>query len=106
MSISAITKNVEELVPVVLARAGYEKRRIETAGSDQQEYSPVLSVLMEGIKKVRQGETLRVEICTGISSMNVLAAQQGDPRLRLEKFFSSMVGVLNCHSALGVQTCL
>lgn len=57
LSVSILTKNVEELVPVVLARAGFERRRLEAAseGGQEEAFDRVMAVLMEGIGKVREG---------------------------------------------------
>ncbi|THG99405.1 hypothetical protein EW026_g2934 [Hermanssonia centrifuga] len=71
IAISVLNQNVEELVPVVLARAGWERRRAEK-GKTEEPYTVIVQILMDGIEKVRKASPL------------------GDPRLRLEKFFSAL----------------
>ncbi|PSR71958.1 hypothetical protein PHLCEN_2v12168 [Hermanssonia centrifuga] len=71
IAIPVLNQNVEELVPVVLARAGWERRRAEK-GKTEEAYTVIVQILMDGIEKVRKASPL------------------GDPRLRLEKFFSAL----------------
>ncbi|CAL1712564.1 unnamed protein product [Somion occarium] len=71
LSFPPIHKDVEALVSLILARAGYEKRRVD-AEEGEDALETLVQVLIEGIAKVRQ------------------AARSGDPRLRLEKFFGSV----------------
>ncbi|KAL5482584.1 PRP24 [Sanghuangporus weigelae] len=71
-STGLLQKDIEDIVPVVLARAGLIKRTI--MGNDEVEDSVQLlfDVLSEGIARVRQ------------------ASRQGDPRFRLEKFLAEL----------------
>ncbi|KAL5501649.1 PRP24 [Sanghuangporus vaninii] len=71
-STGLLQKDVEDIVPVVVARAGLIKRTI--MGNDEVEDSVQLlfDVLSEGIARVRQ------------------ASRQGDPRFRLEKFLAEL----------------
>ncbi|KAI0916773.1 hypothetical protein AcW1_007863 [Taiwanofungus camphoratus] len=69
-SIGPLQSEVEQLVPVILARAGYEKRQIEAGKSGEDGFNILVEVLMDGINRVRK------------------ASPSGDPRLRIEKYFS------------------
>ncbi|KAH9851597.1 RNA-binding protein Prp24 [Lenzites betulinus] len=69
-SIAPLQSDIEQLVPTVLARAGFEKRLIE-AGGDQV-YETLIQIVMDGISKVRK------------------ASKTGDARLRLEKYLSGV----------------
>ncbi|KAJ3554397.1 hypothetical protein NM688_g3135 [Phlebia brevispora] len=73
-SIPIVSSNVEELVPLVLAMASSERRRLDSASEEEQEqiFNHIVSVLTDGIAKVHK------------------ASRQGDARLRLEKFFSAL----------------
>ena len=99
MSVSALTKSVEELVPIALARAGWEKRRVEaeTGGEEAEEqgrdFTPVMTVVLEAIAKVRKGELDQLSMRRISLSRGFAASSEGDPRLRLEKYFSSLVCV-------------
>lgn len=66
MAIPILTKNVDELVPVVLARAACEKRTAEATADEGQDFTPVATILLEGIGKVREGLISRPDagICT------------------------------------------
>lgn len=76
MSTNLLQKDVEQSVPVVLARVGYEKRRLEdeTAGWSSLEFSSqlltnalpdengandMLQVLQDGIASTRRGVCCR-----------------------------------------------
>ncbi|KAK7690329.1 hypothetical protein QCA50_006986 [Cerrena zonata] len=74
-----ILKDVEALVQVTLSRASYEKRRFDNEGGDDV-LETLFQLLIEGITRVRQ------------------ASPAGDPRLRLEKFFSAL-----CHEQEALQ---
>ncbi|KAI0056538.1 hypothetical protein BV25DRAFT_1893853 [Artomyces pyxidatus] len=63
-----LQKDPEQIVPVVLSRAGYEHRRIQAQGPTDDAAQDIYSLLESGIKLVRT------------------ASQTGDPRFRLEKF--------------------
>ncbi|KAF4617844.1 hypothetical protein D9613_006080 [Agrocybe pediades] len=74
-----ITTDVEQLVPVVLARAAYERRLLE-AGADEDALPTLIGVLDSGI-----GQAYK-------------ASKAIDPKLRLEKFLASIyerVGLLD-----------
>ncbi|KAI3616179.1 rna-binding protein prp24 [Moniliophthora roreri] len=62
----------EQIIPVTLARAGYEKRRIEAETSDDETLPTLIGVLENGIEMVRA------------------ASSAGDPRLRLERYLSEV----------------
>ncbi|KZT09316.1 RNA-binding protein Prp24 [Laetiporus sulphureus 93-53] len=70
-TITPLQSDVEQLVPVVLARAGYEKRQFE-AGETEQGFDTLIEVVMDGVTRVRK------------------VSPSGDLRLRIEKFFSSV----------------
>ncbi|KAI0632486.1 RNA-binding protein Prp24 [Trametes polyzona] len=71
-SIAPLQADVEQLVPTVLARAGFEKRLIEAGKAGEDGYANLLQILMDGISRVRR------------------ASKTGDPRLRLEKYLSAI----------------
>ena len=50
--------DVEQIVPVVLARAGYEKRRIAGDGEDEEprDLTPAIKIAEEGIATIRKCE--------------------------------------------------
>ncbi|VDB84644.1 unnamed protein product [Peniophora sp. CBMAI 1063] len=63
-------KDPEEIVPVVLARAGYEKRMLlSDQGDAETRLGNLLTVLEDGLQRVRD------------------ASKSGDPRFRIERFF-------------------
>ncbi|THH27765.1 hypothetical protein EUX98_g6425 [Antrodiella citrinella] len=68
MRFTPLQKDVEQLVPIILARAGFEKRQVDGQEDDEQ-YLPLMRILLDGMRTVRKG---------------------GDPRLRLEKYFSQV----------------
>ncbi|KZT64612.1 hypothetical protein DAEQUDRAFT_717745 [Daedalea quercina L-15889] len=70
-TIRPLQVDVEQLLPVVLARAGYEKRLVEAGRTDEEGFNILVDVVMDGIARIR-------------------ASPPGDPRLRLEKFFSGI----------------
>lgn len=45
----------EQIVPLVLARAGAEKRAIETGRGDENAFSTLIKVVEDGLVMVRQG---------------------------------------------------
>ncbi|OBZ68772.1 hypothetical protein A0H81_11060 [Grifola frondosa] len=71
-AIGPLQSNVEQLIPVIIARAGYEKRRVEAGKGGEEGFNALLEILMSGIVRVRK------------------ASPSGDPRLRLEKYFSTI----------------
>ncbi|KAG9315935.1 hypothetical protein JVU11DRAFT_3587 [Chiua virens] len=62
----------EQIIPLVLARAGAEKRAIEAGKMDENALSTLIKVVEDGIAMVRQ------------------ASKTGDQRFRLEKFLSEL----------------
>ncbi|GBE83236.1 predicted protein [Sparassis crispa] len=71
-SIAPLQYDVEQLVPVIVARAGYEKRRLGGSDEDEKTYDSFVELVLDGINRVRKASTA------------------GDPRLRLEKYFSAV----------------
>ncbi|KAJ3867729.1 hypothetical protein EV359DRAFT_61240 [Lentinula novae-zelandiae] len=62
-----LLQNVEQLVALILARAGFEKRLIDLGLSDDETIPTLIGILESGIEMVRK-------------------TQSGDPRLRLENY--------------------
>ncbi|KAG8214448.1 hypothetical protein J3R82DRAFT_9471 [Butyriboletus roseoflavus] len=62
----------EQIIPLVLARAGAEKRAIEAGKGDEDAFSTLIKVIEDGLVMVRQ------------------ASKVGDQRFRLEKFLSEL----------------
>lgn len=62
--------DADQIVPLVLARAGAEKRAVEAGRAHGDSLATLIKVVEEGIVMVRQ------------------ASSSGDPRFRLEKFLS------------------
>lgn len=62
--------DADQIIPLVLARAGAEKRAVETGRADENGLATLIKVAEDGITMVRQ------------------ASSSGDPRFRLEKFLS------------------
>ena len=59
LSVPIVTNNVDEVVPVVLARAAWEKR-LATGGDNEEEtdLNQAASVILDGIGRVRQSQSL------------------------------------------------
>ncbi|KAI0338891.1 hypothetical protein BDW22DRAFT_1409299 [Trametopsis cervina] len=72
LSVSVLVSDADQLVPVVLARASFERRKVEREEMGHEGYEGVLLPLLEGQSLMRQKN------------------KAGDPRLRLEKYFSSL----------------
>lgn len=51
-----LQQNPEQLIPVVLARAGYERRKIESGRADEDSLATLISILESGIEIVLQGQ--------------------------------------------------
>ncbi|EJF56678.1 RNA-binding protein Prp24 [Dichomitus squalens LYAD-421 SS1] len=68
-TIGPLQADVEQLIPSVLARAGFEKRQIEAGKTD---HDSLLQILLDAISRAHK------------------ASSAGDPRLRLEKYFSAV----------------
>ena len=79
MSTGLIQKDVDQIVPIVLARAGYEKRLIENdnggeclqyllcsnlmfASIDDASFTNMIKILQDGIVSVRTGWSWNAEI--------------------------------------------
>ncbi|KAJ3814647.1 hypothetical protein F5876DRAFT_86271 [Lentinula aff. lateritia] len=62
-----LLQDVEQLVALILARAGFEKRLIDLGLSDDETIPTLIGILENGIEMVRK-------------------SQSGDPRLRLENY--------------------
>ncbi|KAL5519977.1 hypothetical protein ACEPAG_1637 [Sanghuangporus baumii] len=71
-STGLLQKDVEDIIPVVQARAGLIKRTIMENDEVGDSVQLLFDVLSEGIARVRQ------------------ASRQGDPRFRLEKFLAEL----------------
>ncbi|KAJ7043889.1 hypothetical protein C8F04DRAFT_682003 [Mycena alexandri] len=74
LSTNLLQSDVEQLVPVLLARAGYDKRRFEGSDGDESEdrFVTLVAALETGIALVRK------------------ASPTGDARLRVEKYLASV----------------
>ncbi|KAI0795287.1 hypothetical protein BC629DRAFT_315116 [Irpex lacteus] len=72
LAVKPITLDADQLVPVVLAKAGFERRKVEREDIDNEGYEGVLLPLLEAQSLMREN------------------IKTGDPRLRLEKYFSSI----------------
>ncbi|EIN12540.1 hypothetical protein PUNSTDRAFT_81810 [Punctularia strigosozonata HHB-11173 SS5] len=70
LSTNLVQQDVEQIIPLVLARAGYEARRIESGSADEDTPGILVQTLEDGINMVRK------------------ASPDGDPRLRLEKYLA------------------
>ncbi|KAF9811778.1 hypothetical protein IEO21_06434 [Rhodonia placenta] len=71
-TIAPLQADVEQLVPTILARAGYGKRQVEAGQMGENGLNDLVDILMDGISRVRN------------------ASPAGDPRLRIEKYFSAV----------------
>ncbi|KIK08003.1 hypothetical protein K443DRAFT_1909 [Laccaria amethystina LaAM-08-1] len=74
LSTNLLQTDAEQIIPVILARAGFEKRRWETGGGDEDSLVTVIGVLESGVEMVHK------------------ASKTGDVKLRLEKFLASVYG--------------
>ncbi|KAF5369542.1 hypothetical protein D9758_002590 [Tetrapyrgos nigripes] len=74
--------DVEHIIVLVLARAGFEKRLIDTGMSDDDTLPTLIGVLESGIDATRK------------------ASKEGDPRLRLEKYLSEIYRIAEVNSAV------
>ncbi|KAK0503883.1 hypothetical protein EDD18DRAFT_1411611 [Armillaria luteobubalina] len=70
-----LQSEVEQIIPVVLARAGFEKRRFEAGDGDDETFATLIAILESGIEMVRK------------------ANSNGDQWLRLEKYLSEIYRV-------------
>ncbi|KAF9013425.1 hypothetical protein BDQ17DRAFT_1386973 [Cyathus striatus] len=67
-----LQSDVEQIVPIVLARAGYEKRKIGAGTADEDGLATLIGVLESGIEMVHQ------------------ASKAGDAKLRLERYIAEI----------------
>ncbi|KAJ7075864.1 hypothetical protein B0H15DRAFT_916497 [Mycena belliarum] len=72
LSTNLLQSDVEQLVPVLLARAGYDKRRYEASDGDEDQFVTMVAALETGIQLVHK------------------ASPTGDARLRLEKYLAAI----------------
>ncbi|KAJ7505514.1 hypothetical protein B0H11DRAFT_2220941 [Mycena galericulata] len=72
LSTNLLQSDVEQLVPVLLARAGYDKRRFEASDGDEDRFVTMVAALETGIELVHK------------------ASPTGDARLRLEKYLATI----------------
>ncbi|KDR82688.1 hypothetical protein GALMADRAFT_57506 [Galerina marginata CBS 339.88] len=75
-----VQTDIEQLAPLVLARAGYEKRLLEAGNEDENVLPTLIGVLESGMEMAHR------------------ASKSIDPKLRLEKFLASIyenVGLLD-----------
>ncbi|KAF8158295.1 hypothetical protein B0H34DRAFT_708196 [Crassisporium funariophilum] len=67
-----LQSNIDQLAPVILARAGYEKRQLEVDSGDEDALPTLIGVVESGIAMAHQ------------------ASETIDPKLRLEKFLAQI----------------
>ncbi|KAJ6509029.1 hypothetical protein C8R45DRAFT_463110 [Mycena sanguinolenta] len=72
LSTNLLQSDVEQLVPVLLARAAYYRRRYDASKGDEDSFVTLVAVLETDIELVRK------------------ASPTGDPRFRLEKYLASV----------------
>ncbi|KAJ7164661.1 hypothetical protein C8R43DRAFT_236103 [Mycena crocata] len=72
LSTNLLQSDVEQLLPVLLARSGYDRRRFEASDGDEDRFVNMVAGLETGIELVRKGSAA------------------GDPRLRLEKYLATL----------------
>ncbi|KZT08482.1 uncharacterized protein LAESUDRAFT_757715 [Laetiporus sulphureus 93-53] len=88
-TITPFQSDVEQLVPIVLARALYEKRQFEAG--ETGELCTCDSELTLTTDQGQQGfNTLSEVVMDGVTRLTLAASPSGDLRLRIEKFFSSV----------------
>ena len=89
--------DVEQIVPLVLARAGAEKRAVEGGLAGENALPTLIKIVEDGIAMVRQGKNACcygpiIDSDDNTSLFFLLpASSAGDPRFRLEKFLSEFV---------------
>jgi squamous cell carcinoma antigen recognized by T-cells 3 len=85
--------DADQIVPLVLARAGAAKRAVEAGRDDGDSLATLIKVVEEGIAMVRQGKNVCCLTQLLIATISTLpsASSSGDPRFRLEKFLSEFV---------------
>ncbi|KAF9483427.1 hypothetical protein BDN70DRAFT_799974 [Pholiota conissans] len=67
-----VQSDIEQLAPLVLSRAGYEKRRLESGNGDEDTLPTLVAVLENGI------------------ALAYAASKSIDPKLRIEKFLATI----------------
>ncbi|KAF9046435.1 hypothetical protein BJ165DRAFT_1471732 [Panaeolus papilionaceus] len=72
MDTKLVQGDAEQLIPLILARAGYEKRLLESGAQNEDALPTIIGLLESGIELTRQTPT------------------PVDPKLRLEKFLASI----------------
>ncbi|CAK5284383.1 unnamed protein product [Mycena citricolor] len=72
LATNLLQSDVEQLVPLLLARAGYDRRQFEASNGDEERFVTLIAGLETGIGLVHG------------------AGPTGDPRYRVEKFLSSL----------------
>ncbi|KAK7469083.1 Splicing factor [Stygiomarasmius scandens] len=77
-----LLSDVEQIIPIVLARVGFEKRLIDTGMSDDDTLPTLIGVLESGIEATRK------------------ASKEGDSRLRLEKYLAEIYRIADFHEAV------
>ncbi|KAJ7175442.1 hypothetical protein C8R46DRAFT_64994 [Mycena filopes] len=77
LSTNLLQSDVEQLVPVLLARASYDKRRYESSDGDEDRFVNMVAALETGIGLVHK------------------ASPTGDARLRLEKYLAAVYSNAN-----------
>jgi len=86
--------DVDQIVPLVLARAGAEKRAIESGLAGEDTLPTLIKVVEDGIEMIRQGRSVcyyGLSIDSNHKYPFLPASSAGDPRFRLEKFLSEFV---------------
>lgn len=111
LSANLVQQDVEQIIPLALARAGYEVRRIEsgTAGTsslcciragvtdrlncglDEDTPGVLVQSLEDGINMVRKGEHCYDRSSHPDLTCCTAASTNGDARLRLEKYLAEFV---------------
>ncbi|EGN98450.1 hypothetical protein SERLA73DRAFT_169409 [Serpula lacrymans var. lacrymans S7.3] len=72
ISTNLFTKDPHQAIPLILARAGFEKRKMESGKGDENIFVELIKILEDGVAMVRQ------------------ASSTGDPGFRLEKFLAEL----------------
>ncbi|KAF7331655.1 ATP-dependent DNA helicase PIF1 [Mycena kentingensis (nom. inval.)] len=77
LSMNLLQEDVEQLVPVVLARGAFEKRLLEASDGDEDRLITLVATLEAGVELVRKASPI------------------GDARMRVEKFLAAVYSVAN-----------
>jgi hypothetical protein len=92
LSTNLLQSDVEQLVPVLLARAGYDRRRFEASDGDEDLFVTLVAALETGIDLVHK--SISILLNTDYRLLIVPGSPTGDPRLRLEKYLATLVSRL------------